>query len=332
MKKVLYGVLVLLVVIPVVFAVTVVVQVERGRDRVQGEIKSKSFPKIPPFDSVKKLSILPLVEYYGEGKDIKTESGVSYLIKADDTIILMDTGYNEKKEHPSPLLANMQKLGVRPEDIGMIFMTHLHMDHLGGYDEYSNHTFSLSRGPVKLNPVKVYAPTDVSPSKWNPGPTIEVIKDPRVLKPGIASIGVIPRYLFLAGYTEEQSLAINVQGKGIVLIIGCGHQTIERIVERARMIFHEPIYAVIGGLHFPVKGGRIFAGPVNVQWLVGSDNPPWKGLGEDDVRKGIEVLKAVNPAIVSLSPHDSSDWSLEQFRKSFGNKFIELKAGREITL
>jgi 7,8-dihydropterin-6-yl-methyl-4-(beta-D-ribofuranosyl)aminobenzene 5'-phosphate synthase len=321
MKKVLYGVLVLLVVIPVVFAVTVVVQVERGRDRVQGEIKSKSFPKIPPFDSVKKLSILPLVEYYGEGKDIKTESGVSYLIKADDTIILMDTGYNEKKEHPSPLLANMQKLGVRPEDIGMIFITHLHMDHVGGYDEYSNHTFSLSRGPVKLNPVTVYAPTNVSPSKWNLGPTIEVIKEPRVLKAGIASIGVIPRYLFLAGYTEEQSLAINVQGKGIVLIIGCGHQTIERIVERARMIFHEPIYAVIGGLHFPVKGGRIFAGPVNVQWL-----------GEDDVRKGIEVLKAVNPAIVSLSPHDSSDWSMEQFRKSFGNKFIELKAGREITL
>ena len=118
-----------------------------------------------------------------------------------------------------------------------------------------------------------------------------MIKEPRVLKPGIASIGVIPRYLFLAGYTEEQSLAINVQGKGIVLIIGCGHQTIERIVERARMIFHEPTYAVIGGLHFPVKGGRIFAGPVNVQWLVGSDNPPWKGLGEDDVRKGIEALK-----------------------------------------
>jgi 7,8-dihydropterin-6-yl-methyl-4-(beta-D-ribofuranosyl)aminobenzene 5'-phosphate synthase len=332
MKKVLFGVLGLLVVIPVVFAVTVVVQVERGRDRVQGEIKSKSFPKISPFDSVKKLSILPLVEYYGEGKDIKTEPGVSYLIKADDAVILMDTGNNEKKEHPSPLIANMQKLGVRPEDIGMIFITHLHMDHLGGNDEYSDHTFSLSRGPVKLNPVTAYAPAEVSPSKWNPGPKIEVIKEPRVLRPGIASIGPIPRYLFLMGYTEEQSLAINVEGKGIVLIIGCGHQTIERIVERARMIFREPIYAVIGGLHYPVNGGRIFAGPVNVQRLVGSDTPPWKGLGEDDVRKGIEALKAVNPAIVSLSPHDSSDWSLEQFRKSFGNKFIELKAGSEITL
>ncbi len=331
MKKVLYGVLGLLVIILIVFAVKVV-QVERGRDRAQNEIKSKSFPKLSPFDSVKKLSILPLVDYYGEGKDIRTEPGVSYLIKADDTVILMDTGYNEKKEHPSPLLANMQKLGVRPEDIGMIFITHLHLDHLGGADEASDHTFSLSRGSVNLKPVTVYAPAEISPSKWNPGPKIEVIKEPRILKPGIASIGAIPRHLFLMGYTEEQSLAINVEGKGIVLIIGCGHPTIERIVERARMIFREPIYAVIGGLHFPVNGGRIFAGPVNVQWLVGSDTPPWKGLGEDDVKKGIEALKAANPVVVSLSPHDSSDWSLEQFRNAFGNKFVELKAGKEMSL
>lgn len=62
----------------------------------------KTFPKISLFESVKKLSILPLVDYYGEGKDIKTEPGVSYLIKADGTIILIDTGYNEKKI-PLPL-------------------------------------------------------------------------------------------------------------------------------------------------------------------------------------------------------------------------------------
>jgi hypothetical protein len=35
---------------------------------------------------------------------------------------------------------------------------------------------------------------------------------------------------------------------------------------------------------------------------------------------------------MSLSPHDSSDWSLEQFRNAFGNKFVELKAGKEMNL
>ncbi len=56
MKKALYGLLGVLVVILVVFAVKVV-QVERGRDRVQDEIKSKPFPKLSPFDAVKKLRL-----------------------------------------------------------------------------------------------------------------------------------------------------------------------------------------------------------------------------------------------------------------------------------
>ena len=54
MKKALYGVLGVLMVIPVVFAVTVV-QVKRGRNLVQDEMKSKSFPKLSPIDFVKKL-------------------------------------------------------------------------------------------------------------------------------------------------------------------------------------------------------------------------------------------------------------------------------------
>ena len=54
----------------------------------------------------------------------------------------------------------MKKFGVRPEDISMMFITHLHPDHRGGNDESSDHTFSLSRGPVKLKPFTVYAPDD----------------------------------------------------------------------------------------------------------------------------------------------------------------------------
>lgn len=47
------------------------------------------------------------------------------------------------------------------------------------------------------------------------------------------------------GYVLEQSLAVNVEGKGIVLIIGYGHQTIEKIIERAQELFDEPIYCTV---------------------------------------------------------------------------------------
>ena len=138
--------------------------------------------------------------------------------------------------------------------------------------------------------------------------------------------------MFVLGYTLENSLAVNVEGKGIVLIIGCGHQTIERIIERTQALFDEPIYGIIGGLHFPVGTGRIMIGPINIQNLFGNHRMPWQGINEEDVEGAIRAIKRVNPQFVSLSPHDSSDWSIEQFRNAFQDKYHDLKVGTEMVL
>ena len=198
--------------------------------------------------------------------------------------------------------------------------------------EQKEGTFSLSQGMVGIGRIPVFAPGVLVPSDWNPAPVIHVVSAPEVLRPGIASTGVIPRFLFIVGRTLEQSLLINVKGKGLVVIIGCGHQTIERLVARVKMISSEPIYAVIGGLHFPVHGGRYMLGPVDVQKLVGSDAPPWRGLGEKDVLSAVETLKKEKLEVVALSPHDSSDWSLARFRESFGKAYQDLKVGKEIRI
>lgn len=325
----LYILLALVIIISLFFAVKVK-QLDRGKVKVNDELMNLQFNKILPFGYVKKLSVLPLIDFYSQGSELQTEPGVSYLIKADDTTILLDVGYNIHKLHPSPLLKNMKKLNVSLKDIDMIFLSHLHLDHVGGMTEQRTRTFSLSQGQVELKEIPAFAPDYVSPSQWNSAPKVEVIKEPKVIRPGIASIGVHPRFLFMMGYTLEHSLAINVEGKGIVLIIGCGHQTIERIIERAKTLFDEPIYGIIGGLHYPVNEGRIMKGPLNIQHMVGSDNPPWNGLNEDNVKNAIDAVKRVNPQLVSLSPHDSSDWSIEQFRLAFSNKYVDLKVGKEI--
>lgn len=323
-------ILLAIVIIISLFLASKVKQLNRGRTKVDEELRNLQVNKISPFGSVKQLSVLPLIDCYSASEGLKAEPGVSYLIKADNTTILLDVGYNIHKSHPSPLLENMKKLSVSVKDIDMIFLSHLHLDHVGGMTEQRTKTFSLSQGKVDLKEIPVFAPDYVAPSQWNSAPKVEVIKQPRVIRPGIASIGVHPRFLFLMGYTLEHSLAINVEGKGIVLIIGCGHQTIERIIERAKALFDEPIYGIIGGLHFPVNGGRIMKGPLNIQHIVGSDNPPWNGLNEDNVKSAIDSVKQVNPQFVSLSPHDSSDWSIEQFRQAFGKKYVDLKVGKEI--
>jgi 7,8-dihydropterin-6-yl-methyl-4-(beta-D-ribofuranosyl)aminobenzene 5'-phosphate synthase len=301
-----------------------------GKAKAEEELNGYSIKKISSWGAVNKLRVLPLIDYYAENDDLKTEPGISYLIEADDTSILLDFGLNKNKEHPSPLLQNIDKLGVSTKDINMFFISHAHLDHLGGMYEQKNALFSLSQGTVELPPVTAYAPVELKPSKWNLGPKVEVIKEPKVLGEGIASIGSIPRYLFLMGHTLEHSLAINVKGKGIILIVGCGHQTTSRIIERTKKTFDEPIYGIIGGLHFPVNGGRIMLGSLNIQNIVGSDNFPFIGIREQEVHTDIELLIKENLQFIALSPHDSSDWSIALFKEAFKEKYHELKVGKEI--
>jgi hypothetical protein len=52
--------------------------------------------------------------------------------------------------------------------------------------------------------------------------------------------------LFWTGTIAEQALVVNVRGFGLVLVSGCGHPPIERIIE-------VPIAAVVGGMHLPVQ-------------------------------------------------------------------------------
>lgn len=327
----LYILLVLIALIALIFTKKIL-QLKKGKQLADAQVSGMTINKLSSPGAIKSLSILPLIDYYTDNPNLKTEPGVSYLISADDTKILLDVGFNKKKEHPSPLLQNMKTLGISESNIDMIFFSHLHLDHVGGMKEQKEKSFSLSQGPVSLPNLPVYSPADISASRWNPGPETHVIKDPAVLKEGIVSIGIIPRYLFLMGYTLENSLAINVAGKGIVLIIGCGHQTIERIIERTRALFDEPIYAVIGGLHYPVNGGRIMIGPINIQRIVGSDRPPWISIRESDVKNAIAAVKKVSPKIVALSPHDSSDWCIDQFKQTFGDTYVDVKVGKEIVI
>lgn len=72
--------------------------------------------------------------------------------------------------------------------------------------------------------------------------------------------------------------------------------------------------------------------PVDVQYIVGTDAPPWKGLNESDVLSAIELIKNTNAEIIALSPHDSSDWALGKSKEQLGKRAVELKVGMEIKI
>lgn len=300
-----------------------------GRRRAEQVWAASSSPKLKSVGTVKRFSILPLVDWHTARDDLVGEAGVSYLIRADGTTILFDVGYNGDGEHPSPLLRNMTALGVNPADIDVIVISHAHLDHLGGMSHQKQHTFGLSGQPVDLGGIPAYVPEPLSSPTTR---AIVVDNEPQVIAPGIVSTGTIPRQLFFFGWTPEQSLAINVEGKGIVLVVGCGHSTLQRIIDRAEMLFDEPIYGIVGGLHYPATASRVVKAGLPMQRLLGTGKWPWNPIDQDDVEAAIAYLTPRSPKLVALSPHDSCDWSLNAFRTAFGEAYQDVLVGKEIVI
>jgi len=72
---------------------------------------------------------------------------------------------------------------------------------------------------------------------------------------------------------QELSLVIETP-KGLVIVVGCSHPTIEKIIETAKAEFHQPVHLVIGGTHLlPASNDEIqriattMRDIFNVEWI-----------------------------------------------------------------
>ncbi len=299
-----------------------------GRERVDKFYKDAKVEKIRNIGSTKSLEIMPLVDWYTDRGDLKGEAGVSYLVKTDESLILFDVGMNNNNEDPSPLLHNMKTLGIDLEKIGIIVISHNHVDHIGGFKWSSKKSFSLTNHQIGLGNKRVYTPVPMT----YPASSPICADQPAIISSGVAITGTLPSYLFFAGWTSEQSLAINVAGKGIVLIVGCGHPTVPRLTERVSQLFDEPIFGIVGGLHYPVTDSRIRVAGIPIQMVFGTGKAPWSSVTMEDVDRNIVVLEKLKLEIVALSPHDSCDASLDTFRKAFPSSFREIKVGKKLVI
>jgi len=266
------------------------------------------------------LEILPLVDWNVARPGLRGEAGVSYLVRTDRATILFDVGGNLEKTDPSPLVANMRELGVSLAEVDTVVISHAHMDHVGGQASARAKTFSLGTPPVDLAGKRILVPEPMT----YPGAQPEAVRSPAIIAAGVATIGPITGSLFI-GPIAEQALAFNVQGKGIVLLVGCGHQGLAAVLERTRRLFDAPLVGIVGGLHYPVPHGRAIVGGIDTQRFAAWG--PFGGLGEADVQREIGTLAGLGLQWVSLSPHDSSDETIEAFRKVFGDRYHDLRVG-----
>ncbi len=303
MKKTLSRILLTLAVlaaIPILFFV-----VRRALAAREIERESQNVPaQAPQLAVTSRLEILPLYEAASLDEGYIGGHGVSYLIRTDSATILMDVGDNPGKLAPAPFDQNMQALGIGWDEIDALVISHLHPDHLGGVDAWRQNTIALGDAAEAAGDLPVYVP---SPMKF-PGAILAT--EPASISPDAATTGAVP-YLELFPVSlftpkgGEQALVVNVAGQGLVLITGCGHPTLERLVARAEALYGQPVIGVVGGLHYLEADAQTLAAH-------------------------IQFLQSRQPRLVALSPHDSGPGVLAAFRSAFPQAYQEVSIGSAI--
>ena len=148
----------------------------------------------------------------------------------------------------------------------------------------------------------------------------------------MGTTGAVPVALFGSGYTLEQSVVINLAGKGLVVVAGCGHPGVDTLIRRAEQVYQVPVYAFFGGAHLMAQDGRVHVGPVPTQKYLASSSPPWAATSESDVRNVIAFLRNESVQQVGLSAHDADDWTLQAFADAFGPAYRTIRVGEAITV
>jgi 7,8-dihydropterin-6-yl-methyl-4-(beta-D-ribofuranosyl)aminobenzene 5'-phosphate synthase len=123
-----------------------------------------------------------------------------------------------------------------------------------------------------------------------------------------------------------------LKGKGVVVITGCGHPTTETIVQMVTHLSNEPIYAIGGGLHFPVTDSPLRKPGLKVQMIWGTGKPPWQKITKHDLEQTIDNLNTVNLKHIFLSPHDTCEYALQSFKRSLHCQTHILESGATYSL
>src|SRR5437868_12999846 len=209
-----------------------------------------------------KAQITVLYDAFGKKSTMQRDWGYAAFIEYGGKRILFDTGNN-----PAILARNAKAKGIDLTKLDFVVMSHRHGDHMGGLSYV-----------LKLNPkVKIYAPKEAfgvygadllstfyrkdsslpterqyyggAPpetmrfgSAW-PGANFQLMDKTTQIAPAMVLISLIsdkPGTLEL----HEVSLAINTPD-GMVIVVGCSHPGIDRIVDAATKI-NPHIHLIVG--------------------------------------------------------------------------------------
>jgi 7,8-dihydropterin-6-yl-methyl-4-(beta-D-ribofuranosyl)aminobenzene 5'-phosphate synthase len=233
-------------------------------------------------------TVTVVYDNYPFKKGLQTAWGFSCLVRGWGKTILFDTGGDGRL-----LLSNMGGLGINPREIDMVVLSHIHGDHVGGLASLLQQHHGLT---VFVPPS---FPGDFKKGVRGFGARLQEVEDFMELCPGVYSTGE------MGAWIKEQALILE-SPRGLIVITGCAHPGVVKIVEAVRAHFTKDILLVMGGFH-----------------LMGEDR---KGLQRIIARFRELGVKHVGPC------HCSGDGARRLFQEVYGNAFVPVGVGMEIKI
>jgi len=190
-------------------------------------------------------------------------------------------------------LRNIEKLKIDPKSVELILISHDHGDHTGGLLAFLE----------KNNDVTVYLPVSFH-DKWverigKTGAGTTPVKEPVEVCKGVYSTGELGTSI------KEQGVILDTE-KGLVVITGCAHPNIVNFIKRAKEVLDKEIYLVFGGFH-----------------LMRHSDAQMNAIIKEFRKLGVTKVGAT---------HCTGPKQINMFRKEWGKDFVELGAGRVLTL
>jgi 7,8-dihydropterin-6-yl-methyl-4-(beta-D-ribofuranosyl)aminobenzene 5'-phosphate synthase len=234
------------------------------------------------------IEILIAYDNYFCRSDLETGWGFSCLIRGTEKTVLFDTGGSG-----TLLMRNMKKMGISPEEVDAVVLSHIHGDHTGGLQAFLE----------RKGQVTVYVPASF-PDRFK-----EAVRSYGADVVSVSDAAPICRDVFSTGemgrFTLEQSLVLRSEA-GLIVSTGCAHPGIVNIIEKAKAMIKEEVLLAMGGFHL-------------------------MGMGMADMEKIFESFQDLGVRYVGPC-HCTGEAQIKAFERAYGEHFLKLGVGKVIRI